>query len=122
MADDLYFIRAGDFVKIGRARDVRQRASAIRCACPLEIEEIIIHQGRGDEERLLHRSFRGDHVRGEWFKWSDRIERRARHPVLSLPPDEVQRRYEELLGGRNKQRFAVAQGAAHSVHGRFYGG
>jgi hypothetical protein len=70
IGDDLYFIRAGDAVKIGRAVDVWTRMANMQVNNHLELDCICRLRGRGHEERAWHSFFRTHHIRGEWFQWT----------------------------------------------------
>jgi hypothetical protein len=69
----VYAIRAGDFVKIGVARDVKRRLLEMQTACPYELH--IIHAWpRSDPfgfEQWLHKQLEAKRYRGEWFKITD---------------------------------------------------
>lgn len=68
--DDLYFIRAGDAVKIGRASDVWKRLANMQANNHLELNCICRLSGRGHEERGWQSYFKTHHIRGEWFQWT----------------------------------------------------
>ncbi len=72
-ASGVYFVRAGDFVKVGRADNVRTRLTSIQCHQPVDIVLLAVHLGHGDEEADYHALFARFHVRGEWFRWCDEI-------------------------------------------------
>jgi hypothetical protein len=96
--DDLYFIRAGDAVKIGRAVGVFERMVNMQSNNHLELDCICRLPGRGHEERQWQMYFRDIWIRGEWFDWmpevADAIECARRdkqwwRPTLSHnPPGE----------------------------------
>ena len=70
----VYFIRAGDAVKIGSAADISKRLETLQCANPVELHVVrIIRHGGAHLERELHGRFRHHHLRGEWFRWCDEI-------------------------------------------------
>lgn len=84
----VYFIRAGDAVKIGHSRDPQKRLKQLSTgsAEPLELW----HRLPGDKqvERDLHKQFADERLNGEWFRVSDRIQEyveAARHPLLRKP-------------------------------------
>jgi hypothetical protein len=72
---DLYFIRAGDAVKIGHAADVFKRMVNMQANNHLELDCICRLRGRGHEERSWHSFFRANHIRGEWFEWTPAMQR-----------------------------------------------
>ena len=77
-SDVLYFIRAGDFVKIGRTSDLDGRMKTLQVGCPHEIEEATGFSGCGSEERVVHTRLAAHKVRGEWFRWHDGIQAEMR--------------------------------------------
>lgn len=67
----IYFVRGGQFVKIGTTcGDGLYRLAEIQTGCPYELETLAIIDGGFPEERALHRKF--GHLRarnsGEWFR------------------------------------------------------
>lgn len=64
-----YFIKCGEFVKIGRTtRPVEDRVSSFQVGCPYDFETIAIVPSRHPIEKLLHSIFKEYKHRGEWFK------------------------------------------------------
>jgi hypothetical protein len=72
---DLYFIRAGKAVKIGHTNNIVQRLHNMRANNHEELDCLLLLRARGHEEAQWHKRFAGDRIRGEWFKWSARLER-----------------------------------------------
>lgn len=64
----VYFVRAGQFIKIGFSCDVRARVDSFRIGCPYEIELLGTVLGGAKKEHEFHRRFRDLHYRGEWFR------------------------------------------------------
>jgi hypothetical protein len=71
--DDLYFIRKGDNVKIGRAKDPANRLKALQTGCPEKLELAEVLDGRGYEERVWHKAFANERLHGEWFLMSRQL-------------------------------------------------
>ncbi|MGD2122607.1 MAG: GIY-YIG nuclease family protein [Gemmatimonadota bacterium] len=67
----VYFVRAGEYVKIGVANNIHSRMSALQTGCPHELECVLLLNGSYDLEMEVHQRFRSTHHRGEWFVWSD---------------------------------------------------
>lgn len=63
----LYFIRSGDYVKIGRADKVSLRLGQIRSANPHGAELLHVVENGGHLEHELHEKFKHRHHTGEWF-------------------------------------------------------
>lgn len=70
----IYFVKCGTFVKIGVAEDAKTRLSGLQCANPFDLELLGVVPGDMWTEDRLHRRFRTDHHRGDWFHLSDRLE------------------------------------------------
>ena len=68
--DDLYFVRAGGYVKIGRTRNLRARLVSIQTGCPHPISAVHYLKGQGDREREMHSRLAGHRANGEWFHWN----------------------------------------------------
>ena len=67
----VYIIAAGetDMVKIGWAlRDVEQRCRFLQCAHYEKLRVLRVLEGASVLERWMHRRFRGQWVRNEWFR------------------------------------------------------
>lgn len=78
----VYFIEAGDYIKIGHSRDPMGRLSQIRkgrgVALPDDLDPsgariLAVEQGGMFEEKKLHRRFTIHRAAGEWFKKNDRL-------------------------------------------------
>jgi hypothetical protein len=70
----IYFLRAGDFIKIGQSIKWRRRLSNICVASPLDVVPLHVEMAEPSRERRLHERFKNLHHRGEWF--------RAEQPLL----------------------------------------
>lgn len=70
----IYFAVAGEHVKIGFATDVGSRMQSLRTGNhqTIRIEESFTSYQAA--EKLLHKHFKADRVRGEWFKLTYEIE------------------------------------------------
>lgn len=78
----VYFIEAGDFIKIGYSRDPIGRLSQIRKGSNVTIPEgvstekariLAFEQGGQSHEKELHKRFADFRVAGEWFEKHDRL-------------------------------------------------
>ncbi len=63
----LYFIRSGEYIKIGRADKPWLRLSQIRASNPFGAEIIHILENQGHREKELHEKFKHCLWTGEWF-------------------------------------------------------
>lgn len=64
----VYFVRGGDWVKIGRSTDVIARVRDLQTTSPLDLRIAVIVHGDNRLESRLHRRFASLHIRGEWFR------------------------------------------------------
>lgn len=64
----VYFVRCGDFIKIGFSSNPRERLNSIRAAMPLEVEFLLAFACKAKAEGNLHRKFAHLRHRNEWFR------------------------------------------------------
>lgn len=70
----VYFLRAGDFVKIGKATgSPDDRVAQLKTGCPFPIEVIATIPGGYEKERELHNRFADVRAHGEWFHATPRL-------------------------------------------------
>ena len=70
----IYFILSGDTaVKIGYTTNLDLRLSTLQSSNPEELKTYRVVNGSMLKERRLHRIFKHQHIRGEWFRWCDEI-------------------------------------------------
>jgi hypothetical protein len=67
----VYFVRAGEWVKIGRAVDVRQRFRGLQTAHPHELTLLLSIPAHAALEPAIHARFAHLERRGEWFRLED---------------------------------------------------
>jgi hypothetical protein len=72
--DDLYFVRAGDALKIGRTTNIAARLAKMQVDNHEELNCLLLARGQGLAERAWHRHLRAHRIRGEWFRWTPEIE------------------------------------------------
>ena len=73
--DSVYFIRCGDYVKIGRSTNVRARLSELQTGNPYDLRLLATIPGGYPLESSLRSRFSGEHHRGEWFYYSTSVRR-----------------------------------------------
>ena len=63
-----------DIVKIGRSINPHSRLQSIKVACPFDVELIFTAQCSNyrEVEQYLHKKLSDKHMKGEWFKVSDK--------------------------------------------------
>ena len=63
----VYFIRQGEFIKIGFTESPLNRLSQLQTANPTNLEVLLIIDGERDLEAKYHELFKDHAHRGEWF-------------------------------------------------------
>lgn len=63
----VYFVGAAGLIKIGHAKCVNARMSALQCGCPIQLHLALVIDGGRDREQELHDRFRHLRQHGEWF-------------------------------------------------------
>lgn len=84
----VYFITHGKTMKIGTARNVANRFRALRAACPYELTLRGSVPGSHEVEREIHRMFKPERRKGEWFVMSDRLNAFVAE-CLDLPENRI---------------------------------
>lgn len=64
----VYFLRAGDFVKIGYTTDLASRLKRLQTGSPHELRLLVLLPGTKYDEATFHRRFGSLRAHGEWFK------------------------------------------------------
>lgn len=72
---NVYFVVCrNEFVKIGFAVDVRDRFGDLQTGCPYELKLVgVLPEVPFKAEKWFHILLRALHVRGEWFRLTDRV-------------------------------------------------
>ena len=71
---DLYFVAAGNAVKIGRTTNFNGRLRHIQAHNHEPVECLLLLEGQGWREKDLHRRYQSRRLRGEWFERCPEIE------------------------------------------------
>jgi hypothetical protein len=69
----IYFIKCGEFVKIGRSNDPNRRLDELKAANPYDLKIIGVVDGGDAEEQRLQAAFESYHHKYEWFFLSKAI-------------------------------------------------
>jgi len=85
----IYFIQAGNFVKIGRSASPKDRLANLSTGIPEQLTILATMCGGSAIEAALHRAFITDQTKGEWFQLSERLvefinELRGGHPPILI--------------------------------------
>jgi hypothetical protein len=84
----VYFIRAGDAIKIGYTTNLAARKRALETASAASLELLGAVPGDRGEEARLHREWWHLHIRGEWFQADGELLRYIREQVNGDLPHE----------------------------------
>jgi hypothetical protein len=87
----VYFLRSGDFVKIGTTRKLASRIDAIRTSAAHGIELLGAVPGDYATERTWHSRFSHLHARGEWFTAAPELLDAIRTTSDRVPDDDALR-------------------------------
>ena len=88
----IYFIRSGDFVKIGFSHAPWRRLSELQTGNPTPLKMLAIMHGDERVEVELHGRFSADRVNLEWFRLSPDIQtliESHKHTAIRLRPSTV---------------------------------
>lgn len=66
----VYFIRAGNFIKIGKADNPQKRLQQLQTGSPLKMELVSVIPGGEKEEKKMHAKYAHLRANGEWFHYS----------------------------------------------------
>lgn len=69
----VYFIRCGEFVKIGFSSTPNSRRSSIATSSPFAVEIIGLMRGDTQTEKNLHKRFKHLREKLEWFRLTDEV-------------------------------------------------
>jgi Meiotically up-regulated gene 113 len=82
----VYFVRAGDAIKIGRTAHLGARLRALATASAVPLELLAVVPGGRQLEARLHRRWRHLRLRGEWFRADEALVRHARGQATGPAP------------------------------------
>lgn len=71
----VYYVRGGDFVKIGVAVDVKKRLASLQTSNAVKLNLLMFTNVSIKLERELHAKFAHLREHGEWFRYDPEIER-----------------------------------------------
>lgn len=71
----IYFVKGGDFVKIGYTNNLNLRMREIQVSCPHHLSLLATCEGDKRTEAMFHDMAAPYHHRAEWFKFSGELKR-----------------------------------------------
>ena len=114
----VYFVQAGDHVKIGWSRDPRRRLGSFKVGNAHEVRLLGFVPGTESDEKRLHRVFSAHRVRGEWFKADDDLLAFVTW-TCGQSPEGLQASLVECQERVAKaERDAALRGAVHAMEAR----
>jgi len=103
---EIYFLQADNGpIKIGFSIDIKNRLPAIQRWHPEEITLLKTAGGTTEGERSIHRLFKEDRIRGEWFKPSEKLLMFIRDLPKEYRSKKEQRRYLRMTLGPKSQTY-----------------
>lgn len=85
----VYYIRCGDYVKIGKSGDIQERVKDIARWNPYPVEVVAYEPCPGARaharEAEIHECLSAHHHQGEWFRLSDEVEQFIRAKATKWP-------------------------------------
>ena len=69
----VYFIKQGDYVKIGFTNRFKTRLTQLQVSSPIKLEVLAIIDGDKSDEQKFHEQFRHISSNGEWFMQCDEL-------------------------------------------------
>ena len=104
----IYFIRSGQYVKIGRANSPLARLRQVQTGNPLQGELLAVLPGGRNSEARLHSAFAEYRVRGEWFQLVPAIEEFITdacrdYPECQLTPQGDETKTPKTVGGEGRR-------------------
>lgn len=69
----VYFIKQGDYVKIGFTNRFKTRLNQLQVSSPIKLEVLAIIDGDKTDEQKLHEQFKHIASNGEWFMQCDEL-------------------------------------------------
>jgi DNA-binding XRE family transcriptional regulator len=69
----VYFIKQGDYVKIGFTNRFKTRLSQLQISSPIKLEVLAIIDGDKSDEQKFHEQFKHISSNGEWFMQCDEL-------------------------------------------------
>ena len=84
---DLYFLVAGENIKIGLSTDVDMRIESLKTSIPCDFDVYYIPR-KGFLEKTMHHAFGDFHKKGEWFSYNSRFEKFIKENALRVNQSE----------------------------------
>lgn len=106
----IYFIRSGEYVKIGYSDNPLGRLRQVQTGNPIEAELLAVCPGGKDDEAAIHGAFQQHRVSGEWFRATPRLDALIEkvshdHPEVQLAPSVDIARRPKSVGGKDRKHL-----------------
>lgn len=83
----IYFVRSGNYIKIGHSTRIASRLHDLQIGSPEKLEIMTIEAGGRAEEIRIHKMFKEEYLRGEWFNFTGDLKRYVESKPIS--DDEI---------------------------------
>lgn len=70
----IYFIKQGDYVKIGFTNRFKTRLNQLQVSSPIKLEVLGLIEGNREDERNYHKMFKPVSSSGEWFEYNTELQ------------------------------------------------
>jgi hypothetical protein len=94
----IYFVQAGDAIKVGHASDVEARLRLLRVDNPVAVRLLAKIRGTVAGEKAIHEKFAHVRIRGEWFRAVPELLELASDCWLAQESADAAREAEEEAG------------------------
>lgn len=74
----LYFAQCGDAIKIGASSDPNIRIETLQTGAPGKLTLVAVIPKSGDKESECHKRLAHLHLHGEWFRYTEEVDRLIR--------------------------------------------
>lgn len=124
MTGFIYFLRCGEFVKIGYSKEPENRLRYFETGSPYDFEMLAVHPGSERDEAALHRLLAAYRHKGEWFCGCAEIAAivangipKFSHPVIdSASADAAMKRACDIAGGQSALAKKLGVRQSHVWH------
>jgi hypothetical protein len=86
----VYFVTDGEYLKVGFSKSPKSRVKGLQTANPRELRTVAIIEGDELKESEIHARLNAHHVRGEWFRHCEEVDR-----LISIECEEYRYRLAE---------------------------
>ncbi len=82
----VYFVQAGNYIKIGTTTNLRARLAALQNGSPFPISLLHTIPGDTEKEKAFQRQFHKSRIRGEWYEVTPELRQFIETGIIPRPP------------------------------------